>query len=132
MSRPGREFDHSPPPNAEVKNQWSYTLHPPTRLHGPDKNNLTLHLFYSFDFITGPKTIKTHFRNSRVEIDCFVYMFYLIVRFEITWNHVCHKMFCVLFSLTRRILEDIETGHDHFQVTTHSLIDHFFVHVPRG
>jgi hypothetical protein len=59
-------------------------------------------------------------------------MFHLIVRFEITWNHVGHKMFCVLFSLTRRILEDIETGHDHFQVTTHPLIDHFFIHVPSG
>jgi len=48
------------------------------------------------------------------------------------WNHVGHKMFCVLLSLTRRIIEDIETGHDHFQVTTLLLIDHFFIHVPSG
>ena len=59
-------------------------------------------------------------------------MFHLIVRFEIAWNHVAHKMFCVYFSHTRRILEDIETGHDHFQVTTHSLIDHFLTHVLSG
>jgi hypothetical protein len=108
MSRQGREFDHSPPSNAEVKNQWSYTLHPPTRLHGPDKNNLTLHLFYSFDFITGPKKLKPTLGTAGEEVDYFVYMFHLIVRLEITWNHVGHKMFCVPFSLTKRILEDIE------------------------
>ena len=59
-------------------------------------------------------------------------MFHLIVLFEIAWNHVGNKIFCVLFSHTRRILEDIETGHDQFQVTTHSLIDHFFFHVLSG
>jgi hypothetical protein len=26
LKRPGREADHSPPPNAEVRNVWSYTL----------------------------------------------------------------------------------------------------------
>jgi hypothetical protein len=30
----GREADHSPPSNAEVKNAWSYTSTPPIRLHG--------------------------------------------------------------------------------------------------
>jgi hypothetical protein len=28
VKRPGREADHSPPPNAEVKNEWSYTSLP--------------------------------------------------------------------------------------------------------
>jgi len=65
MSRQGREVDHSPPSNAEVKNQWSYTFHPPTRLHGLDKNNLTLRMFYSFDLISGPAKIKIRFKNSR-------------------------------------------------------------------
>jgi hypothetical protein len=32
--RPGREADHSPPSNAEVKNAWSYTCNLPIRLHG--------------------------------------------------------------------------------------------------
>jgi hypothetical protein len=59
-------------------------------------------------------------------------MSHLIVRSEITWNYVGHKMFCVSFILTRLILEDIETGHDHFQVRTRSLIDHFFIHVLSG
>jgi hypothetical protein len=31
---PGREPDHSPPSNAEVKNAWNYTSTPPIRLHG--------------------------------------------------------------------------------------------------
>jgi len=30
----GREADRSPPPSVEVKNAWSYTSTPPTRLHG--------------------------------------------------------------------------------------------------
>jgi hypothetical protein len=34
VKRPGREADHSPPSSAEVKNAWSYTFTPPTRLHG--------------------------------------------------------------------------------------------------
>jgi len=28
VKRPGREADHSPPSNAEVKNAWSYTSTP--------------------------------------------------------------------------------------------------------
>jgi hypothetical protein len=32
--QPGLEADHSPPPSAEVKNEWSYTSTPPIRLHG--------------------------------------------------------------------------------------------------
>jgi hypothetical protein len=31
---PGREADHSPPSSAVVKNAWSHTSTPPTRLHG--------------------------------------------------------------------------------------------------
>jgi hypothetical protein len=30
----GRGADHSPPSEFEVKNEWSYTLHSPTSLHG--------------------------------------------------------------------------------------------------
>jgi hypothetical protein len=30
----GREADHSPPSNADVKNEWSYTSTPPISLHG--------------------------------------------------------------------------------------------------
>ena len=33
VKRPGREGDHSPPSVADVKNSWSYTSTPPTRLH---------------------------------------------------------------------------------------------------
>jgi len=32
--RPGREADHSPPSNAEVKNPWNCTYIPPLRFHG--------------------------------------------------------------------------------------------------
>jgi hypothetical protein len=34
VKRPGREADHSPPSNAQVKNAWSYTSTPSVRLHG--------------------------------------------------------------------------------------------------
>jgi hypothetical protein len=36
------EVDHSPPPNTEVKNEWSYTSTPPTCLHAKHR--------VSFDF----------------------------------------------------------------------------------
>jgi len=34
VKRPGREADHSPPSNAQVKNAWNYTSIPPIHLHG--------------------------------------------------------------------------------------------------
>jgi hypothetical protein len=34
LKRPGREADHSPPCNSEVKNEWSYTSTTPICLHG--------------------------------------------------------------------------------------------------
>jgi hypothetical protein len=34
IKRPGREAYHLPPSTDEVKNEWSYTFTPPTRLHG--------------------------------------------------------------------------------------------------
>jgi hypothetical protein len=39
----GREMNQSPPPSAEVKNEWSYTVAPPVRLHGVDKENFTIY-----------------------------------------------------------------------------------------
>jgi hypothetical protein len=34
VKRPGSEADHSLPPSAEVKNEWSYTSIPTVRLYG--------------------------------------------------------------------------------------------------
>jgi hypothetical protein len=34
VKRPGREADHSPPSDAEVKNAWSYTSTAPICLNG--------------------------------------------------------------------------------------------------
>jgi hypothetical protein len=34
VKRPGREADQSPPTSAEVRNAWSYTSTPPTRIYG--------------------------------------------------------------------------------------------------
>jgi hypothetical protein len=34
IKRPGRKSDHSPPPTGEIKNAWSYTSTPQTRLPG--------------------------------------------------------------------------------------------------
>jgi hypothetical protein len=41
VKRPGRDVDHSPPSNAEVKNEWSSTSTAPTCLHGVDRDKLT-------------------------------------------------------------------------------------------
>jgi hypothetical protein len=45
-----RGADHSPPSSAEVKNAWSYTSIPPTRLHGVvlSQAHGRLYLFYVF------------------------------------------------------------------------------------
>ena len=43
VKRPGSERDHSPPPSAGVKNEWSYTSIPPTCLHGEDREKLYFH-----------------------------------------------------------------------------------------
>ena len=42
VKRPGREAIHSPPPNAKVKNKWSYTSAPPICLHSMNSDNFTL------------------------------------------------------------------------------------------
>jgi hypothetical protein len=44
IMRPGREVDHSPPPNTEVKNEWSYTS-TPLYLHVWTRTNSPFHLF---------------------------------------------------------------------------------------
>lgn len=41
IQRPGHEFDHSLPSNAQVKNEWSYTSIPPPCLHGVDRDIFT-------------------------------------------------------------------------------------------
>jgi hypothetical protein len=41
IKRLGREVDHSPTPNAGVKNAWSYTATPPISLHGMGRENYT-------------------------------------------------------------------------------------------
>jgi hypothetical protein len=36
LKRPAREVDHAPPFSADVKNEWSFLLHP---LHGVNEEN---------------------------------------------------------------------------------------------
>ena len=43
VKRPGREAIHSPPPIAQVKNEWSYTSAPPIFLHSIDSDKFTLY-----------------------------------------------------------------------------------------
>ena len=45
VRRPERDADHSPPSNAEVKNEWGYSSTPPICFHGVDRGNLLY--FYS-------------------------------------------------------------------------------------
>jgi len=41
LKRPGLKVNHSPPPNAKVKNEWSYTSCPTLRFNGVYKYNVT-------------------------------------------------------------------------------------------
>jgi hypothetical protein len=52
LKRPGREADHSPTPNAEVKNAWSYTATPPIRLHGVVFNRARDSVFIALCLVT--------------------------------------------------------------------------------
>jgi len=45
VKRPRREVNHSPPPPAEIKNEWSYTCTPSIRLNDLDRDNFTFHFF---------------------------------------------------------------------------------------
>ena len=42
VQKPGREFDHSPPSTAKVKNEWSYTFTPPYTFMGCTGKNLPI------------------------------------------------------------------------------------------
>jgi hypothetical protein len=46
-SRRGLNVDHSLPPSAEVKNEWSHNSIPPGRLHGIDRENFTTTISHS-------------------------------------------------------------------------------------
>jgi len=39
VKHPACEFNQSPIPSEEVKNEWSYTSAPPICLHGVDRDN---------------------------------------------------------------------------------------------
>jgi hypothetical protein len=39
VKQPGHEINHSPPPNAEVKNEWSYTYISPASRSGVCRDN---------------------------------------------------------------------------------------------
>ena len=41
VKRPGREVDHSPPPSAEIMNEWIYTSAPSICLGSKDRDNFT-------------------------------------------------------------------------------------------
>jgi hypothetical protein len=41
VRRSGREANHSPPFNAEIKVEWSWSSAPSTSLHGVDRENFT-------------------------------------------------------------------------------------------
>jgi hypothetical protein len=53
VKQSGCEVNHSPPPRREVKNKWSYTSAPPTRLHGEDKDNFTFTPFLFSSTVSG-------------------------------------------------------------------------------
>ena len=41
VKRPGREFNHSPPPSPKVKSEWSYISFLPVCLHDVDGETST-------------------------------------------------------------------------------------------
>ena len=40
------EADYSPPPSAEIKNEWSYTSTPPIRHHNMGRDNFTFAFYH--------------------------------------------------------------------------------------
>ena len=48
---PRLEINHSLPSSAEVKNEWSYTSTPPTRLHGLDLDTLLFFIRQHFMYV---------------------------------------------------------------------------------
>ena len=45
---PGREVNHSSPPSAEVKSEWSYASIPSIRLHGVGRDNFCFIIIVAF------------------------------------------------------------------------------------
>jgi hypothetical protein len=62
------EVDHSPPCCAEVKNEWSYTSTPHTRIHGVEMENF---VFFSSLFADNMEILYYYLWPSRV-IDIFM------------------------------------------------------------
>ena len=60
LRRSGREIDHSPPPSAEVKSEWSCTSTSPTYLHGADRHNFTFTSKLSSCSLSIPTGKPTH------------------------------------------------------------------------
>jgi hypothetical protein len=60
---PKREFDHSPPSSAEVKNEWSYASTPPVRLRGVERDNFSC----TFHF-----TVKEHLFLAQTSRNSFL------------------------------------------------------------
>jgi hypothetical protein len=60
---PGREADHSPPSNAEVKNAWSYTSTPSVRLHCVvlSKAQEQVYFFLYFNVTEVTEELTVHF-----------------------------------------------------------------------
>jgi hypothetical protein len=61
--RPGREADHSAPPNAEIKKTWVLYTHSPIRLHGVVLNYLSAG-------ITSPVTVSFYIPPSHSKSFC--------------------------------------------------------------
>jgi len=60
VGRPGSEFDDSPPPNAEVKNKWTYNFPPSVRLHNVDRE------YFKFYFTSPHQVTPNKLLNSVV------------------------------------------------------------------
>jgi len=81
----GREGDYSPPSGSKVKNAWSYTCTPPTRLHGVVNHSATdrrcpcfvIKMFHPpSDTPATHKGISIHTTKSRTDESCLVSLFH--------------------------------------------------------
>jgi hypothetical protein len=75
VKRPGREADHSSPPSAEVKNEWSYPSAPLIYLRGTARDFLSLPHYCTAD--------NANLLAFVTEIQLFMNLFY-----EYLYDHV--------------------------------------------
>jgi hypothetical protein len=101
VKRPRREFSHSPPSNADVKNGWSYTPVSPVCLRGVKSENFTFAVYVvACCFFSHSR--KHSAENLLLEHERWVFMlsyfriFVIFILFQFTLNSFRQRWLCFL------------------------------------